>query len=113
MSWYEYPHRKSLSLPGLYLYWRVAVCHEKMKNILETDKKLSGKQLNKIEKDLLIEAKQNGFSDKQIAILTSTDTLSVRNYRKELNVVPVVKQIDTLAAEYPADSWGRSRRNPS
>ena len=76
----------------------------KMKNIVETDKKLSGKHLHKIGRDLLIEAKQNGFSDKQIAILTSTDTLSVRNYRKELNVVPVVKQIDTLAAEYPAQT---------
>ena len=52
----------------------------------------------------MTEAKQNGFSDKQIGMLTNTDHIVVRNYRKELGVVPVVKQIDTLAAEYPAQT---------
>ncbi len=61
--------------------------------------------------DLLKIAKQQGFSDFQIgrslykqAFSVDTDALmaSVRSRRKELGIVPVVKQIDTLAAEYPA-----------
>jgi len=75
-----------------------------MKNIVANEKKIKNKPLGKIDKELMTEAKQNGFSDKQIGILTNTDHLVVRNYRKELGVVPVVKQIDTLAAEYPAQT---------
>jgi carbamoyl-phosphate synthase large subunit len=76
----------------------------KMKNIVDNEKKIKGNPLGKIDKDLMKEAKQNGFSDKQIAILTNTDSTVVRNYRKKLGVLPVVKQIDTLAAEYPAQT---------
>ncbi|UCH66713.1 MAG: carbamoyl-phosphate synthase (glutamine-hydrolyzing) large subunit [Ignavibacterium sp.] len=79
-------------------------CLYKMKNIIETEKKLTGKALGKIDDSLMLEAKQNGFSDKQIGILTSTPHSVVRIYRKELGVLPVVKQIDTLAAEYPAQT---------
>ncbi len=76
----------------------------KMKNIVDNEKKMKSKPLGKIDKELMTEAKQNGFSDKQIGVLTNTDHIVVRNYRKELGVVPVVKQIDTLAAEYPAQT---------
>ncbi|MCH9028674.1 MAG: carbamoyl-phosphate synthase (glutamine-hydrolyzing) large subunit [Bacteroidetes bacterium] len=76
----------------------------KMKNIVDNEKKIKSKPLGKIDKELMTEAKQNGFSDKQIGILTNTDHIVVRKYRKELGVVPVVKQIDTLAAEYPAQT---------
>ncbi|MCH7964032.1 MAG: carbamoyl-phosphate synthase (glutamine-hydrolyzing) large subunit [Bacteroidetes bacterium] len=76
----------------------------KMKNIVDNENKLKSKPLGKIDKELMTEAKQNGFSDKQIGMLTNTDHIVVRNYRKELGVVPVVKQIDTLAAEYPAQT---------
>ncbi|MCH7516111.1 MAG: carbamoyl-phosphate synthase (glutamine-hydrolyzing) large subunit, partial [Bacteroidetes bacterium] len=76
----------------------------KMKNIVDNEMKIKSKPLGKIDKELMTEAKQNGFSDKQIGILTNTDHIVVRNYRKELGVVPVVKQIDTLAAEYPAQT---------
>lgn len=76
----------------------------KMKNIVDNEKKIKTKPLGKIDKQLMTEAKQNGFSDKQIGFLTNTDHTVVRNYRKELGVVPVVKQIDTLAAEYPAQT---------
>ena len=48
--------------------------------------------------------KQSGFSDLQIANLVNNDEMTVRNYRKSLNVVPVVKQIDTMAAEFPAQT---------
>jgi len=67
-------------------------------------------ELNKLPIELLLKAKQAGFSDFQIArlILKSDDNtiendlLKVRKFRIENHITPVVKQIDTLAAEYPA-----------
>ncbi len=76
----------------------------KMKNIIETEKKLKGLMLYDVSKALMKEAKMNGFSDLQISRLTGSTELGVREYRKELNIIPVVKQIDTLAAEYPAQT---------
>ncbi len=74
----------------------------KMKNIVDTRAKLDKKKLNSITEELMWESKKNGFSDVQIGQLVNAGEFEVRNYRKSLNVVPVVKQIDTLAAEYPA-----------
>jgi len=48
------------------------------------------------------EAKQKGFSDRQLAIITGSTESDVRKRRKKMGVIPYVKQIDTLAAEYPA-----------
>ncbi|MBU0615246.1 MAG: carbamoyl-phosphate synthase (glutamine-hydrolyzing) large subunit, partial [Nanoarchaeota archaeon] len=75
---------------------------EKIKNIVDVEKKLAKVNINTLKIALLKEAKQLGFSDIQIAKLTKTDELSVRRLRKRLGLVPYVKQIDTLAAEYPA-----------
>lgn len=74
----------------------------KMRNIVEIEEKLQQYQIEEFPEDLLKEAKQKGFSDIQIAMLTQTDELAVREKRKKLGIVPCVKQIDTLAAEYPA-----------
>ncbi|MBD5199929.1 MAG: carbamoyl-phosphate synthase (glutamine-hydrolyzing) large subunit [Bacteroidales bacterium] len=82
----------------------------KLRNIFETAKDLQ--KVDSIEilpADLLRLAKEQGFSDFQIArevaddkFNSNNDPLAVRNIRKKLGIVPVVKQIDTLAAEYPA-----------
>jgi len=74
----------------------------KIKNIIDLEEKIKKYHLQKMPHSILIEAKQKGFSDKQIAILTKTTELAVRKKRKKLDILPVVKQIDTLAAEYPA-----------
>jgi carbamoyl-phosphate synthase large subunit len=74
----------------------------KMRNIVEIERKLQQYQIKELPENLLKEAKQKGFSDIQIAMLTQTDELAVREKRKKLGIVPCVKQIDTLAAEYPA-----------
>jgi len=74
----------------------------KMRNIVEIERKLQQYQIQELPENLLKEAKQKGFSDIQIATLTQTDELAVREKRKKLGIVPCVKQIDTLAAEYPA-----------
>ena len=83
---------------------------QKLYNIHLTGKKLAKyKDLRQIDKSLMQEAKGSGFSDFQIGRLVLKDKNDpdryaeiVRQYRKSLGVTPVVKQIDTLAAEFPA-----------
>ena len=76
----------------------------KMKNIIELEHKLSRYKLEDLPPQLLREAKQKGYSDAQIAMLTGSTELDVRKRRKALGIVPSVKQIDTLAGEYPAET---------
>ncbi len=57
-----------------------------------------------INKEFLTEAKKLGFSDKQISIFTKTSENKIRVMRKKNKVLPLFKQIDTLAAEYPAET---------
>ena len=51
---------------------------------------------------LLRYSKQVGFSDKQIAGRVGENDITVRDHRKRAGITPIVKQIDTLAAEFPA-----------
>ncbi|MCH8328945.1 MAG: carbamoyl-phosphate synthase (glutamine-hydrolyzing) large subunit [Nanoarchaeota archaeon] len=80
----------------------------KIKNIVDTEKEIKKYKLNNIPKETLRLAKQQGFSDFQVARLLFNDEnyeknmLAVRELRKKYNILPYVKQIDTLAAEYPA-----------
>ena len=85
----------------------------KLKNIIGIKKELCRyKTLESVPKDLFAQSKIYGFSDFQIArhVIKSDsseinlDLLKVREFRKKLGIVPYVKQIDTLAAEYPAVS---------
>ncbi len=73
---------------------------EKIAQISEEIKKK--KELDNVDvKDMKI-YKQAGFSDYQIGKALKSEEITVRNFRKKLKVLPVVKQIDTLAAEFPA-----------
>ena len=72
---------------------------EKIKNVVEMEKKLKE---SKISTELLREAKRLGFSDKQLGRIMEKDDLEIRKIRKEAGIIPAVKQIDTLAAEWPA-----------
>ena len=76
----------------------------KMKNIVVTELKLKQKSLLEMNFTLMKESKQNGFSDLQIAELIHSTENEVREKRKSLGVLPVIKQIDTMAAEYPAQT---------
>ena len=80
---------------------------DKIKNIIDLEKELNKTSFEFINRKFLKKLKQNGFSDKQIAksVLKSDNLeseLKIRNLRKDLSVLPGIKQIDTLAAEYPA-----------
>ncbi len=72
---------------------------EKIKNIVETEQEMTKRQL---DENLLKKAKHLGFSDRQIGRATQKDEFEIRKIRKERGIIPVVKQIDTLAAEWPA-----------
>ncbi len=80
----------------------------KIKNIIETEKEIKKYGISSIPKELLRLAKQQGFSDLQLSRLLSNEKnnekgmLLVRELRKRHKIIPYVKQIDTLAAEYPA-----------
>ena len=72
---------------------------EKIKNIVIMESKLKQSDL---DESLLWEAKKMGFSDKQIARAKEKTPDDIRSLRKKYTVLPSVKQIDTLAAEWPA-----------
>ncbi|KYQ55118.1 CAD protein [Trachymyrmex zeteki] len=77
---------------------------EKMKNIIDYYVLLENTDHTKLTRDLLLGAKQIGFSDKQIAAIVKSSELAVRIQRQEHKIRPMVKQIDTVAAEWPAST---------
>ena len=87
---------------------------QKLKHIIDIDEELKRcTSINVLDRELLRTAKVYGFTDFQIARAVGLEkevgnmhkaTLIVRNLRKSFGVLPVVKQIDTLAAEYPAQT---------
>ncbi len=86
----------------------------KLQHIIDIDKKLRQcTSVNVLDKELLREAKVYGFTDFQIGRAVHLEKelgnmhkaqLVIRNLRKQYGILPVVKQIDTLAAEYPAQT---------
>ena len=85
----------------------------KLKHIIDIDEELKRKNINTLDKELLREAKVYGFTDFQIARAVNVEEecpnmhkamMLVRRLRKGFGILPVVKQIDTLAAEYPAQT---------
>src|SRR5439155_135011 len=93
----DYPLERIYELSGIdkwFLY--------KIQNVVEMEKLLRRVPNKQCASELLLEVKQMGFSDFQIAKLTGSEESEIRQQRKECRVVPFVKQIDTLGAEYPA-----------
>ena len=74
----------------------------KLKNIVILGKRLNKEKFKNLDRELLLTAKKYGFSDKQIAVYYNKTEIDIRKLRKKYKVAPYIKQIDTLAAEYPA-----------
>lgn len=74
----------------------------KLRRIVALEKHMSHFRGSAVPDDLLIKAKQDGFSDRQMGQALGVSEAKSRQLRLERNVKPWVKQIDTLAAEYPA-----------
>lgn len=75
-----------------------------LNTIVECAQHLRKTKFNRLTSTQLREAKQLGFSDLQLSRCLHTTDAAVRTLRKRLNILPVVKQIDTLAGEYPAST---------
>lgn len=74
----------------------------KIQNIVEIEKKIASTSAKKFSKELLLEAKQHGFSDRQIANILGLDAHDIYLKRTKYKIHPFIQHIDTLAAEYPA-----------
>ena len=75
---------------------------DKLQELLEMEKFLKRTPLKQLTKAQMYDVKRNGFSDRQIAYATKTKEDEVRTYRKQLEVIPVYKTVDTCAAEFEA-----------
>jgi carbamoyl-phosphate synthase large subunit len=75
---------------------------DKLKNIVEMSESL--KKAKTLDEETMRNAKKKGFSDKQLGFMRGVGELEVRALRKKLGVLPSLKQIDTMAAEYPANT---------
>ncbi|KAH7326548.1 hypothetical protein B0I35DRAFT_405766 [Stachybotrys elegans] len=77
----------------------------KLQNIVDCTRELQNTgSLEALKKDQILKAKQMGFSDRQIAMAVNSTEDAVRAQRLSFNIRPWVKKIDTLAAEFPADT---------
>ncbi|XP_063221553.1 multifunctional protein r isoform X2 [Bacillus rossius redtenbacheri] len=76
----------------------------KMKNIIDFQMQLEEVDQLQLSYEQLLRAKQLGFSDKQIGTFVKSTELYIRNTRQESGIIPYVKQIDTVAAEWPAST---------
>ncbi|THC98436.1 hypothetical protein EYZ11_002095 [Aspergillus tanneri] len=79
----------------LYKLQNIVECHHELKDI---------GSLFGVQEETMLKAKKLGFSDKQIALLVGSTEDDVRARRKSFGIMPWVKKIDTLAAEFPADT---------
>ena len=105
------PRRMIVVAEAMRKGWSVEKIHElsgidpwflgKILNIVNMSERLMNEDL---DEELMLSAKKYGFSDKQIGIATKQEEMDIRKKRRKMGVTPVVKQIDTMAAEYPAQT---------
>lgn len=77
---------------------------DRISRLVEIEDRLRTYKGGPCPRNLLLEAKRAGFSDRQLASILETDEKIVWQHRQNLEIHPVVRQIDTLAAEYPAQT---------
>jgi carbamoyl-phosphate synthase large subunit len=97
---------------GLQLGMSVAQLHEmtamdpwflaNIKQIVDLEREIRAKGLP--DRESWLKAKQYGFSDRQLAVMTGSDEKTVRAKRKGMGVIPIYKTVDTCAAEFAADT---------
>ena len=74
------------------------------RNIIQWHGIMHEKEHKTVESSVLLQAKKLGFSDKQLGKLMSCSEMVIRDLRKKFGIHPWVKQIDTVAAEWPAET---------
>lgn len=76
----------------------------KLENIIRIEEELIKTKIKDFDHDLMFKSKCHGFSDRQMAKICSCSETEIREKRHELKIHPFLRQIDTLAAEYPAQT---------
>ncbi|KAL3430274.1 Aspartate carbamoyltransferase [Aspergillus tetrazonus] len=74
----------------------------RLKGLSDFGKLMTNYNASTVTAPLLRQAKQLGFSDRQLAKFLSSNELAIRRLRVEAGIIPIVKQIDTVAAEFPS-----------
>ena len=74
----------------------------KIKNVLDVESRLQACGFENVDRKLLLDAKKLGFSDKQLSLIFCNSYLDVKKKRDLFDIKPVVRQVDTLAGEFPA-----------
>ncbi|KZV65623.1 carbamoyl-phosphate synthase [Peniophora sp. CONT] len=74
----------------------------KLQNIFKMEIALSNETITTLTPEFLRRAKQLGFSDREIGVCVGSNEIAIRRVRQESGIFPFVKQIDTVAAEFPA-----------
>ncbi|MCK4244324.1 MAG: carbamoyl-phosphate synthase large subunit, partial [Candidatus Omnitrophica bacterium] len=98
----RYALQKGMKIEEIYSLSRIDPWFlDQMKEIVEVEEKI--KQLKEIPSDLLLKAKQCGFSDYQIAHLINSEETAIRNLRKKMGIDPVFKLVDTCAGEFEVE----------
>jgi carbamoyl-phosphate synthase large subunit len=104
--WYiRYAFKAGLSLEEIYQQTKIDPWFlHNIQELIEMEERLrrAADPAQPRSRDLLLEAKQYGFSDKQLAFLWRSSEREIRRLRKELGVVPTYKRVDTCAAEFEA-----------
>lgn len=93
---------------------------DKFQQLIQTEKFIKRKDLQQFSADEMLQIKQLGYSDRQIAFATKTNEDQVRAYRLELGIKPVYKMVDTCAAEFESSTpyyystyWAEDEMLPS
>ncbi len=73
-----------------------------IRDLIEEEKRLSGAELQTIDREQLYRLKQKGFSDSRLATLLNTSETALRQRRHKFDIRPVYKRVDSCAAEFPA-----------
>ena len=95
LMWLGVDHQRIFANTGIDMFFL-----DKIKNIVDFEKKLSEYKGTELPADVLKEAKKMGFSDSYVAELLGVSEEEVWNLRRKLNIYPVYKMIDTCASEF-------------
>ena len=93
--------RKGWSLDKIYDLTKIDFWFlDQFDDLINLEKELENLDIKDLQKDKLIKIKEKGFSDNRIAELVGVSEDEIRSLRKELNITPAYKRVDTCAAEF-------------
>ena len=113
--------RKGWSLEKIYELTKIDFWFlDQLNDLINIEKELGNIDFKDLQKDKIIQIKEKGFSDNRIAELVGVSEDEIRSLRKEFNITPVYKRVDTCAAEFATSTCymystygGRCESNPT